>query len=46
MTYEPFCMISKCRWQPVEAPVVPEEAMTCPCLTRVPDRTLRLELWL
>src|SRR5699024_5558071 len=39
-------MISKCRWQPVEAPVVPEYEMTCPFLTFCPSWTLSFVLWL
>ncbi|SIK47047.1 Uncharacterised protein [Mycobacteroides abscessus subsp. abscessus] len=39
-------MISKWRWQPVEAPVVPEIEMTSPFFTFCPSRTLTFVLWL
>ena len=35
----PSTLTSKCRWQPVEAPVLPTLEMTCPAITASPTRT-------
>ena len=37
--------VSKCEWQPVELPVVPEYAISCPWLTCWPGDTATLTLW-
>lgn len=42
----PLTSTSKCTWQPVELPVVPDKAITSPCCTRCPKATSSFELWL
>jgi hypothetical protein len=37
--WDPFRMVSKCRWHPVEDPVVPTLAMTSPTRTDSPFLT-------
>ena len=41
----PFTIVMKCRWQPVEKPVLPLIAMTSPCATVWPGRTPTLDRW-
>jgi hypothetical protein len=42
----PPSMVSKCRWQPVDHPVVPTRAMTWPTCTESPVRTAIASKWL
>ena len=42
----PLTSTSKCKWQPVELPVVPLSETTSPRFTFAPTETLRLVLWL
>ena len=45
-TYDPSTMTSKCRWQPVDDPVVPAMATVSPSLTLCPALTTFRVLWL
>ena len=41
----PLTRTSKCRWTPVEWPVVPMPPTTVPCPTLWPTETARLDMW-
>ena len=45
LTAVPFTRTSKCRWTPVEWPVVPMPPTTVPCPTAWPTETARLDMW-
>ena len=44
-TETPFTWYSKCRWGPVDLPVLPTVAMVCPASTVSPVFTRRLWQW-